>query len=204
MMAGKKTEDYKGGNLYNKYESKNPIVKILMSKFFEDLNFCLDSVEVDNILDVGCGEGYITKHIKEYKKGINIEGIDYYDDVIEIARKNYPEIKFLQGSIYNLPYSDSTFCLLLSTEVLEHLDNPEKAINEIKRVSKKYCIITVPNEPYFRIANICRLKHLSSLGNTPGHIQNWTKKDFKELLEKHFKDVSIKISTLWQIALCKL
>lgn len=203
-MISKKIEDYKGGNLYNKYESKNPIVKILMSKFFEDLNFCLDSIEVNNILDVGCGEGYITRRIKEHKKGINIEGIDYYGDVIEIARKNCPEIKFLQGSVYDLPYGDGTFDLLVSSEVLEHLEEPERAINEIKRISKKYCIITVPNEPYFRIANMIRFKYMSSFGNTPGHIQNWTKKDFENLLGKYFSNVSIRTSTLWQIALCEI
>ncbi len=199
-------DNYRGGNLYNKYGSKNPLVKILMDKFLKDFDNCLDSIDAIciNVLDVGCGEGYLTAHIKEHNRYIDIEGIDYYDHIIEIAKGLHRDIKFLQGSIYELPYENNKFDILISSEVLEHLDNPERAINEIKRVSKKYCIITVPNEPYFRIANVCRFKYISSFGNTPGHIQNWTKKDFKELLEKHFKKVSIKTSTLWQIALCEI
>ncbi len=203
-MKHNKTITFKGGNIFDKYNSKNPIVKLLMKKFFTDLDIFLDSIHIIKVLDIGCGEGYITKHIKEYKKGLVVEGIDFYDEVIEIASVRYPEIKFSQGSVYNLPYQDNSFDLLILSEVLEHLEEPVTAINEIKRVSKRYCIITVPNEPLFRIANILRLKYLSSFGNTPGHIQKWTRNDFRKLLRNHFKKYSVKISTLWQIALCEI
>jgi ubiquinone/menaquinone biosynthesis C-methylase UbiE len=203
-MVNQKVSNYEGGNLYNKYESKNPILKLLMNKFFKDLNFILDSININTVLDVGCGEGYVTNHIKQYKNDIYVEGIDFYDEVIETAKSLHPEIKFSKGSIYKLPYNAKTFDLLVVSEVLEHLEQPEKAIDEIKRVSKKYFIITVPNEPLFRIANILRLKYLSTFGNTPGHIQHWTKKDFGKLLDGHFRNVSLKTSTLWQIALCEI
>jgi ubiquinone/menaquinone biosynthesis C-methylase UbiE len=194
----------KGGNLYNKYETNNPIVILFMNKFFKDLNFFLDSVNINTVLDVGCGEGYVTNHIRQYKNDINIEGIEYYNDVIQKAKSLHPFIKVSQGSIYNLPFDDKTFDLIVLSEVLEHLEQPEKAIEEIIRVSNKYCIITVPNEPFFRIANLIRFKYLSAFGNTPGHIQNWTNKDFEKLLNKYFCKVTVKKSTLWQIALCEI
>lgn len=203
-MKSKIIGDNIGGNLYNKYASKNPAVKILMSNFFKDFDIFLESINVNNILDVGCGEGYVTNHIKEFKNGISIEGVDYSSEVVKKARTLNPKIKFTEGSIYGLRYGDNTFDLLVASEVLEHLEQPQNGIAELKRVSKRYCIITVPNEPFFRIANILRLKYLSTLGNTPGHVQNWTKKDFRQLLDDNFSNVSIKISALWQIALCEI
>lgn len=203
-MKQKEIKKYSGGNIFNKYESNNPLLKLLMNNFFKDLKSNLYSININSVLDVGCGEGYVTNCIKQCKKEAHVEGIDYFDDVIEIATNLHPEIKFSQGSAYNLAYKDNTFDLIVASEVLEHLEQPENAICEIKRVSNKYCIITVPNEPFFRLANLMRFKYISSYGNTPGHVQNWTNNDFKMMLEKHFTKVSVKISTLWQIALCEI
>lgn len=203
-MISKRVRDNIGGNLYNKYASKNPVVKILIKKFFIDFDAFFDLINVSDVLDVGCGEGYVTNHIKEYRNEIHIEGVDYSPEIIKKAIRLNPRIKFTEGSIYDLKYNDNTFDLSVASEVLEHLEEPEKGIVELKRVSKKYCIITVPNEPFFRIANLFRLKYLSTLGNTPGHVQNWTRKDFRRLLDNNFSNVSIKISTLWQIALCEI
>ena len=97
----------------------------------------------------------------------------------------------------------STFDLVMSSEVLEHLEDPEKAINEVKRVTKKYCVFSVPNEPWWRIANMLRGAYLRDFGNTPGHIQHWSKRSFKKFLKKHFKNVKVKNSLLWNLAICE-
>lgn len=203
-MKHTKITKCRGGNLYDKYSSRNPVVKFLMNKFFKDMNFFLDSITIYTVLDVGCGEGYVTNHIKKYKNNIKIEALDFSREIIQIAGIMHPQIRFSQGSIYSLPFKDNTFDLVVANEVLEHLEYPEKAIEEIKRVSRKYCIITVPNEPFFRMANILRFKYLSSFGNTPGHLKNWTKNNFKKLLNNNFRKFSIKLSTLWQIAFCEV
>lgn len=203
-MKHNKTITFKGGNLFDKYNSKNPIVKLLMKTFFKDLDYFLNSIIIHNVLDVGCGEGYVTDHIKKSKKDITIEALDFSRETIQIAGLIHPKINFSQGSIYNLPFKNDTFDLVIVNEVLEHLEYPEKGINEIKRVSRKYCIITVPNEPFFRLSNVFRLKYLSSFGNTPGHLKNWTINDFKKLMNSNFRKISIKISTLWQIAFCEI
>jgi ubiquinone/menaquinone biosynthesis C-methylase UbiE len=203
-MKPKKNAKCRGGNLYDKYSSRNPVVKFLMNKFFNDINIFLDSITIYSVLDVGCGEGYITNHIKKHKTNIKIEALDFSREILQIASIMHPEIRFSQGSIYRLPFKDNTFDLVVANEVLEHLEYPEKAIEEIKRVSRKYCLITVPNEPFFRMANMLRLKYLSSFGNTPGHLKNLTQHDFKQLLNNNFRTFSIKLSTLWQIAFCEI
>ena len=91
----------------------------------------------------------------------------------------------------------------MASEVLEHLEKPNEAIKEVKRVTKKYCLFSVPNEPYWRIANIIRGAYIKDLGNTPGHIQHWNQNQFKNMLKKHFKNVKVKNSILWNLALCE-
>lgn len=194
---------FKGGNLFNKYTSKNPFVKILMTRFFNDIDTLLKNKDIKSILDVGCGEGYVTQHIYNLKPQSKIKGIDLYEDVITTAKKLHPDITFSTGSIYNIQEEDNRYTLVIASEVLEHLENPKQALNELKRVSDKYCLLTVPREPYFRLANMLRFKYITRFGNTPGHIQNWTQSAFKNLLKTHFSCVTVKMSTLWQIALCK-
>lgn len=174
-----------------------------MKRFFRDLDNLLNLIDIKSALDVGCGEGYIIKYLRKHNNKIYIEGVDISEEVLEIAQKLNPGVKFSKGSIYNLKYRHTSFDVVLAIEILEHLEEPKKAIEELKRVSKKYIILSVPNEPYFRIANMLRLKYLSKFGNTPGHIQNWTKKEFLNLLMPYLKKVIIKASTLWLIALCE-
>ena len=190
------------GNYYDKHNSRNPLVKIIMGKFHRDLNLLIKKTNSNNLLDIGCGEGYTSQQILK-ENNLKISAVDLDEKMLESAKKIFPEINFSVSSIYKLNFKNETFDCVVATEVLEHLDNPEKGIGEAKRVSKKYCIFSVPNEPYWRMANILRLSYLKNWGNTPGHLQNWTKLQFKNLLKKNFKKVFVKQSTLWNIALCE-
>lgn len=187
----------------DKHESKNPILKFLNKKFYEDLNSLIEKINVKEILDVGCGIGFVTNEIHKKFRDKKIEGIDIDEKKIQKAKSKFSEIKFSVGSIFSIPKVDNSYELVVSTETLEHLEKPEKALLEITRVSKKYIIVSVPREPYFRIANVLRLKYLGSLGNTPGHINNWPKKDFESFLNKYLVIKEIKTSTFWIIALCE-
>ncbi|MFH1053772.1 MAG: class I SAM-dependent methyltransferase [Candidatus Woesearchaeota archaeon] len=190
------------GNVYNKYTSKNLIVKLLMERFYGDFSSLLKRTDAKNVIEVGCGEGYITKYLKD-NNNIDIIGIDLEESIIEKAKELHPDMRFFIGDIYQTNFPDNSFDCVIASEVLEHLEEPIRAIDEMKRISKGHCLFSVPNEPFFRMANIARLKYLNRLGNTPGHIQNWTKHQFKTLLKRHFSKVIIKTSNVWTIALCK-
>lgn len=197
--------NYEGGNIYNKYESKNPFVKGLMKLYFKDFDALINPIndEINNTLEIGCGEGYVTQHIKDL--GINVEGADVTEKIIEIARVLHPSIKFSVKSIYELRCCNESYDLVLAIEILEHLHHPEKAIEEMKKVSNKYLFFSVPNEPFFRFANILRLKYLKDIGNTPGHLNHWTKNSFRAFLEKqNLCKIKLKTSTLWLMALCEI
>lgn len=191
------------GNHYDKHHNKNPIIKFLMKKFHQDLFSLIKKAKPSSILDVGCGEGYTTKLIIRIFPHLKIEGCELDEKILQIAKKQNPKIRFTQCSIYKLKNETSSFDLTIVSEVLEHLEETNKAIKEVKRVSAKYCIFTVPYEPYWRIANMLRGAYWRNFGNTPGHIQHWNKGNFKRMLKKHFKNVKIKQSLLWNIALCK-
>ncbi|NIQ13241.1 MAG: methyltransferase domain-containing protein, partial [Candidatus Dadabacteria bacterium] len=180
------------GNYYQKHKSNNPIVKYLMNSFHSTLFDLIDDVNPGNILDVGCGEGYTVEEINKRFPNIIIEGSDLESEVIALAKKNLSHINFKVESACDLQRSDKSFDLVTMLEVLEHIENPDDAIEEAKRVSKKHCIFSVPFEPYWRILNVLRLKYLMDLGNTPGHINHWSRFGFERLLKNHFNVVRVR------------
>ena len=170
---------------YKKHTHKNPIQRLLLWNFFRHLVNLTASKKVDSILDVGCGEGFTLNRLREKGIGKKLEGLEYSKAAIELGKKIYPNIKIIPGSIYKLPYKDNSFDLVLCTEVLEHLDEPEIALKELIRVSKKYLVISVPNEPFFMFAQFVRGKNWSRLGNDIEHINHWTMFGFTKFIKKN-------------------
>ena len=204
-MSIQKRNNSPAGNTCDKYHSKNPLYKYLVASFLASLKALLKGLpDAKSLLDVGCGEGYVMNHIEETKLFKRLEGVDVSEEIIEKARSLYPHLNLKAASAHSLPYSEKKFDVICMCEVLEHLEDYEKAIHEAKRVARKYVIISVPVEPMWRIFNIMRGKYIFSGGNTPGHVQHWGKREFKKLLEKHFSVKTILYPLPWQIALCEL
>jgi ubiquinone/menaquinone biosynthesis C-methylase UbiE len=88
------------------------------------------------LLDVGCGAGYFTSLIKRSRPDLEIYGVDFSRKAIEMAKKDFPEIKFLVASAHKLPFPDSFFDAVVMRQMLEHLKDPARALAEVKRVLK--------------------------------------------------------------------
>ncbi len=190
---------------YQKHTSSNRLQKWLIDNFYKAVLDSLRDIKVERVLDVGCGEGFGLKRVKTNNIGHYHEGLDISQQAIKLGKKLHPKIKFTLGNIYQLPYEDNSFDLILCNEVLEHLTEPGKALKEIVRVGRKHYLISVPNEPWFRTANLLRLKNLSRLGNDPEHIQNWSKKIFLILLKKiGLKPMLVKLPFPWIIVLAEV
>ncbi len=170
---------------YKKHTHRNPIQRLLLWNFFRSLTNLTTARKINSILDVGCGEGFTLNRLKQRGIGQILAGVEYSKTAIELGRKAYPDIKIIQGSIYELPYKNNSFDLVLCTEVLEHLDKPQDALKELIRVSKKYLIISVPNEPFFMLAQLIRGKNWSRLGNDIEHIQHWTMFSFPKFVKRN-------------------
>lgn len=72
-----------------------------------------------------------------------------------------PSVEHIQGDITRMPFCDHSFDIVICTEVLEHLEKPGAALKELKRVAKKFILITVPHEPWFCLGNLLVLKNVS-------------------------------------------
>jgi len=200
------------GNHYDKYNSKNPIEKKLMKGFFDSVSSLFETVKKDgepfSILEAGCGEGVFTSFVRKSFPNARIEAFDLEDVVVKEAVKNYSDlnINFYTASIYDTGKEDDSIPFVVCSEVLEHLEYPVKALRELKRIGSVYIFASVPHEPIWRILNMCRFKYLKDLGNTPGHINHFTKKGFLNLIKKAggLKVVAYKKTLPWQMVLLKV
>lgn len=202
------------GNYYNKFDSQNPIERRLMTNFYKALYLCIDKVleksgggKPIDVLEAGCGEGRITELVHQYLKErgytVNFEAFDISDDVVRQAARNDLDVVFYVDDIYCI-HSEKKYDLLICSEVCEHLEAPQRAIEELKRVSSDL-IISVPNEPIWRILNMVRGKYIRRLGNTPGHIQHWSKRKFISMLRKEcgLEPVLVKTPLPWIMVYCR-
>lgn len=175
-----------------KHQTKNPISRVFLDNFLKTVIETLKTLGVGSILDVGCGEGFTLMRLKKEKIGTKLEGVDAVKASVEMGLKLHPELTLKMGDTYHLKYADDSFDIVLCTEVLEHLAKPSDALKELIRVSKKYVLVTVPNEPGFTISRILRGKNLLQLGAHPEHIQWWTGNGFKKFVSRQ-KGVKIRL-----------
>ena len=170
-----------------KYEQSRNRVKI-----FKAINEMLQGIEFYSTLEIACGLGYSAQHLRQIMTGKHFEASDIDFNQIEQAKQRNPKMRIMNESVYNLKRQNNSFDLIVALEVLEHLTEPNKALEEIHRVTSKYCLLSVPREPLWRIGNLCYLRHLKTLGNTPKHLQHWSKNSFVKLVSKYFEIIQIK------------
>ena len=74
---------------------------------------------------------------------------------------------------------------MCALEVPEHLARPRHALAELRRVSRKALLLSVPREPLWRLAHVLALQDVRRLGNTPGHVNHWSSKAFERLVSEY-------------------
>jgi len=195
------------GNLYDKYSSRNPIVRWLMKNFNAALTSFVSTAAPLSIHEVGCGEGYWV--LQWNQQGIPARGTDFSSQVIDIARENakgrgYPATIFSVRNVYDLDPEQDSADLIVCCEVLEHLDDPHKGLRALQKIVSKHLIISVPNEPLWCILNLARGEYVKSFRNTPGHMQHWSRKQFLRLVFEYFEIIEDKNPVPWSMLLCRV
>lgn len=193
------------GNTFDKYHSGNPIVRKIMQGFESALLDLLNVANPSSIHEVGCGEGYWV--LRWLEQGLVARGSDFSSTVIKLARdnaieRNLPEELFKQQSIYDLQPEQDSAALVVCCEVLEHLEQPEEALRVLQKITRKYAIFSVPREPMWRVINMTRGKYWSDFGNTPGHIQRWSQREFTKLVSQYFDVEQVRTPFPWTMLLC--
>ena len=194
------------GNTYDKYGASNPVVRRLMAGFERALGDLFGRARPESVLDVGCGEGVLTYRWAIELGSRPIVGIDLEDPKLqaEWASRHRANLEFRTGRAESLACDDHEFDLVAAIETLEHIPDPERAITEMARVARGHLLLSVPREPLWRALNVARGAYLRELGNTPGHLNHWSKRRFIELLSRHGEVVATRSPFPWTMALVRV
>ncbi len=161
--------------------------EVLAIEHFQRYEVIRDLIKDKNVLDAACGEGYGSGILSQYAR--EVIGLDISKDTIERAKNTYANIrnlKFVQGSIANLPLEDGSIDVVVSFETIEHVNEElqNSFITEVKRVLKKdgIFIVSTPNKKIY-----------SDLYNYHNefHIKEFYEDEFSTFLKRYFKNVKL-------------
>jgi SAM-dependent methyltransferase len=176
------------GNTFDKYGSTNPVVRRLMSGFERRVDALFASAAPRSVLDVGCGEGVLTYRWAQQLGEKPIVGIDLADPKLEAQwrTRRRENLEFRKMDVDGLrSFPDRSFDLAAAIEVLEHVPDPEQTLAEMARIAERHLLVSVPREPLWRGLNLARGAYVRDLGNTPGHLNHWSKRGFIRTVSRH-------------------
>jgi len=205
-VSGAAVTEVPTGNTFDKYGSKNPVVRRLMSGFHGTLDELWDRAGALSVLDVGCGEGVLTLEWAKQLGDGRIVGIDLDDPKLraEWAKRDRPNLEFRAEEATRLSFADDEFDLAAAIEVLEHVPEPEATLAEMARVARSHLLVSVPREPLWRGLNMARGAYWRDLGNTPGHVNHWSKRGFVSLLSRYGAVEEARSPFPWTMLLVRL
>ena len=170
------------GNHTHKYTARNPAIRLLTERWVANLDRMFDLVGGDpagppaRALEVGCGEGVIADRL--HRRFGEVVALDLPDAGLRADWRRLAGPRFLHASAHALPFADDRFEVVVAAEVLEHLPDPARGLAEMARVGRRHLVLSVPREPVFRGCNLVAGRYVRDLGNTPGHLNHWSRGGF--------------------------
>jgi ubiquinone/menaquinone biosynthesis C-methylase UbiE len=189
--------------LQKKYHDTGFVAGFANRTFLRTILRLTEKLDFQEVLDVGCGEAIPLYAISQQRKADKIVGIDLDARRVRLAYQKMQTGNFLVSNAQSLPFRSQSFDLLLSLETLEHVGYPERALIEYSRVTRRYVLLSVPHEPWWRLGNLARLKYIRDFGNTPGHINHWSRQGFNRFVGAHFKILEVSNPFLWTFILAE-
>ncbi|MEQ9094021.1 MAG: class I SAM-dependent methyltransferase [Miltoncostaeaceae bacterium] len=190
------------GNTYEKYSTANPVSRFLVDRFLAALDEMVGSGMPGSVLDVGCGEGIVTERLaRRLGAGVPVEGLDVDDPVLheEWASRGGGNLTFTTGSAYRHPHATDSVDMVVAVEVFEHLQEPGRALREAARVARDALVVTAPREPLWRLGNMLSGRYWRRLGNTPGHINHWSRSGLAEFTGRVGTVVELRSPVPWTL-----
>lgn len=194
------------GNYYDKYNTRNPIARWLMHGFLHAFDELVAKIGMPGeALEIGCGEGELSMRLA--RAGWRAKGCDIAAEAVEEARDRISRaglnVAVEQREIAECAGAYPRQDLVVCCEVMEHLEDSLAALEVLSGLSRGYVLVSVPREPIWRVLNMARGRYLADLGNTPGHIQHWSKRSFVELLATKLDVLAVRTPLPWTMALCR-
>lgn len=194
-----------GGNVYDKYSSSNPVERRLVGGFLAAFDELVVRSGAGRAHEVGCGEGELAARLA--RAGLEVRGSDAFAETIAEARRRAAardlEIAYEATPVQRLEPGEHSAELVVCCEVLEHLPDPEAALEVLAGLADPWLLASVPREPLWRALNMARGAYVREWGNTPGHLGHWSKRGFLELLAGRFELVEARSPLPWTMALCR-
>ena len=132
---------------------------------------------VGSVLEIGAGEGPLAVRLARRYAYV---GLEPDPASFAVARARLARLRsgvVLQGDVSSLE-PGRTFDLVCAFEVLEHLERPADAFAEMARVASRALVASVPREPAWRVLSFLSGHYVAALGNTPGHVNHWSRRTF--------------------------
>ncbi len=200
MSPGLLTNPVVPGNVYDKYGSRNPMTRLLMGRFLTAVSELYALVAPVTVLEVGTGEGRLAEYLlSSARRPRRFVATDL--SIERVRRDIDPLIELREASIYDLPFEDRSFDLVVCCEVLEHLDAPSRGLAEMARVAERFVLVSTPWEPVWRFLNLTRGAYWRSLGNTPGHVQHFSRRGLIRLATSHLVISRVRKPLPWTVLL---
>jgi SAM-dependent methyltransferase len=180
-----------------KYTTSNPLVRWLIGCLLVQVGRAIGP-DPGRLADIGTGEGLALARV--IPEGVTPIGVEFRFAKLALAVAAVPGLGAAVGDIGLLPFPDASIDTVVCQEVLEHLPTVQPAVEELARITKGRCIVTVPHEPFFRFGNLARGKNVARWGNDVEHLQRFTPRRLRLALEPHFGSVTVRRVTPWLMA----
>ena len=194
------------GNLYDKYGSANPVVRRLVGSFLATLDSLVAEAAPASILDVGCGEGIVTRRMARSGPpaparvvGLDVDSPRLRDEWASAGAG----VEYVVGDAQALAFGDDEFDLVSLVEMLQLVQQPDRAVAEAARVARSALLVTVPREPLWRVLNVARGAYVRALGDTPGHRHHWSQRAIVDLVSAHARVVAVRSVVPWTLVLAR-
>lgn len=129
------------------------------------------------LLDFGCGRGEFLAMAAQ--AGFQVTGLDMDPHCVELARR-YGEARLTDPDAYLADMPDACTDVSACFHVLEHVENPKRLLSALRRVTRSYVLIAVPNLRCFQKWN----QRKPGIVNA-GHLQGWDRETLRNLAETH-------------------
>lgn len=192
------------GNFEDKYETANPIARRLVNGFLTAFDDLASRVRPRSIHEIGCGEGKLTERLAA-TGAADIRGSDLEASVFAEARLRLPSdrFRFQAKSLYDMTRRADGADFIVCCEVLEHVEDPSRALDILHALGAETYLFSVPREPIWRVLNVARGKYWRDFGNTPGHLNHWSRDGFLRFLSRRFDVIETRAPLPWTMALCR-
>ncbi|MDP7247351.1 MAG: class I SAM-dependent methyltransferase [Candidatus Peribacteraceae bacterium] len=189
---------------WDKYMNAGKIQAFFVKRFLVHILDLFGKTNGKSVLDLGCAEGFVINKIKNKYPSVRCEGIDIDEAALSRGRNLHPDLILKTGDLLNTSEINVDTDVVMCLEVLEHLPDTKSALSSLRTLNKNYLILSVPNEPLFRISNFLRLKYILRFGNRPDHVHCWGRRKFSKIIkDAGFEIIDQRYPFPWQIYLLR-